>query len=56
MRFGGLEIPLFYNGANYEYENSRKFTLSLINPVSESLLLNLFSQQSERKLNQNKQK
>ena len=34
VRFGGLEIPLFCNSANCEYQNSRKFTSSLTNPVS----------------------
>ena len=29
MRFGGLAIALFKNDAKYEYETSRKLTLSL---------------------------
>ena len=29
VRFGGLAIPLFHNDAKYDYENSRKLTLSL---------------------------
>ena len=29
VRFGGLAIPLFHNDAKYDYQNSRKLTLSL---------------------------
>ena len=29
VRFGELTIPLFHNDAKYEYENSKKLTLSL---------------------------
>ena len=33
VRFGGLAIPLFYNDAKYEYENSRKLT----SPLTQSI-------------------
>ena len=35
IRFGGLAIPLFYNDAQYEYENSRKLTSSLARLIKE---------------------
>ena len=35
VRFGGLEIPLFHNDPNYEYENSRKLTSSLTQLVKD---------------------
>ena len=53
VRFGGLAIPLFHNNAKYDYQNSRKLTLSLTQLIKDQYHIYSVSETEQKSIKSN---